>query len=140
MVAPNKPAGLDSLAYLFYFKDVNENILPKLLLTMEQLTLEQAALIHANKPYHGPIDKVRNISFQKGAEWQKEQDTQLMHNMIKALLSVQKYLHYKEECDGRGLGHFPHPKHEVSTAIQNYLHTSNETIDSIVSYKQYTQD
>ncbi len=46
---------------------------------MEQLTLEQAALIHANKPYHGPIDKVRNISFQKGAEWQKEQYKAIIH-------------------------------------------------------------
>jgi hypothetical protein len=64
---------------------VNENILPKLLLTMEQLTLEQAALIHSNKPYHGPIDKVRNISFQKGAEWQKEQYKQAKVLAIAAL-------------------------------------------------------
>jgi hypothetical protein len=101
---------------------------------MDQLTLEQAS---ANFAMSTPcaIQSAQLESFKAGAEWQKEQDTQLMRKMIKALLSVQKYLHYKEECDGRGLGAFPHPRHEVKTAIHNYLQVSGETIESIVSYK-----
>lgn len=114
---------------------------------MEQLTLEQAAEKYDTDNFgfvsDGPIivaeskTKEWNINaFKAGAEWQKEQDKYLMHNTIKALLSVQKYLHYKEECDGRGLGEsFPHPKHEVNAAIGNYLLATNETIDGIVTYK-----
>lgn len=51
---------------------------------MEQLTLEQAALLHANKAINSHRESRRsftdslNISFQAGAEWQKEQDKQLL--------------------------------------------------------------
>jgi hypothetical protein len=47
---------------------------------MEKLILEQAALNHANKEYNGSpaISTVRNISFQAGAEWQKEQYTRIL--------------------------------------------------------------
>ena len=102
---------------------------------MERLTLEQAA-DNFSLSIPSAIRSAQIESFKAGAEWQKEQDKHLMQNMIKALLSVQKYLHYKEDCNGRGLGEsFPHPKHEVNAAIENYLLTTNETIDAIVTYK-----
>ncbi len=51
---------------------------------MEQLTLEQAAVIHANKAinshreFNRSFTESLNISFQAGAEWQKEQYKRLI--------------------------------------------------------------
>lgn len=38
--------------------------------------------------------------------------------MLSALKSSQKYIFYKEENNGNGLGEFPHPKFEIENAIK----------------------
>jgi hypothetical protein len=78
---------------------------------MEQLTLEQAAVIHANKAINSHRESSRsfteslNISFQAGAEWQKGQYKRILQlafnaaNELDSLGAVSLCNHIKTELE-----------------------------------------